>query len=171
MACFLPGFWDRPPLSWESCGILGPSPTFGLFSARFLGPSPTSRYLVRGQFQTILHLHPALWYNVGNTRIEVECVLLIDGKKYYKVGEAADLAQVNTRTLRRWIADGNLAHFLFPFRQTKSGPMYYRLEPPEEGDATWEGEAVYKMPQYPGMKARKHKEGDHGRERTETEAQ
>lgn len=73
-------------------------------------------------------------------------MLLIDDKRYYKVNEAADLAGVNTRTLRRWLAGGNLAHFLFPFRKTPTGPMYYRLEPPEETDTKWEGTDIYRIP-------------------------
>lgn len=58
---------------------------------------------------------------------------LIDGKKYYTVAEAAQLAKVSVRTLRRWLASGRLSEFLFPFRV---GPneVLYRLEEPEEGD-------------------------------------
>lgn len=73
-------------------------------------------------------------------------MILVNGKSYYKVNEAAELAGVNTRTLRRWLADGNLDHFLFPYRQTRNGPMYYRLEPPDETDVLWEHEDVYRMP-------------------------
>lgn len=65
---------------------------------------------------------------------------------YYKVNEAAKQAGVNTRTLRRWIAAGCLDHFLFPYRQTPTGPMYYRLVPPDPTDRKWEGEDVYVMP-------------------------
>lgn len=69
-----------------------------------------------------------------------------DGKAYYKVQEAAELAGVNTRTLSRWIAAGKLSHFLFPFRDRPHGAVYYRLEPPDETDTLWEGEEVYRMP-------------------------
>lgn len=73
-------------------------------------------------------------------------MLLINDKRYYKVNEAAELAGVNTRTLRRWIADGNLAHFLFPYRRILNGPVYYRLEPPDGTDVLWPGEQVYHLP-------------------------
>lgn len=72
-------------------------------------------------------------------------MLTVDGRQYYKVSEAAELAGVNTRTLRRWFAQGNLDHFLFPFRKTKGGTIYYRLEPPGDGDVRWEGDAAYKI--------------------------
>ena len=77
-------------------------------------------------------------------------MLEIDDMRYYKVNEAAQLAGVNVRTLRRWIADGNLAHFLFPFRRTRNGPMYYRLEPPGDGDVLWDGEPVWRIPDRDG---------------------
>lgn len=89
-------------------------------------------------------------------------MVLINGKSYYKVNEAAELAGVNTRTLRRWIADGSLSHFLFPYRQTRNGPMYYRLEPPDEGDVLWEGENIYQMPIDPAKARRKKGGGTHG---------
>lgn len=57
----------------------------------------------------------------------------IDGRKYYNIEEAAKLAGVSVRTLRRWISAGRLSDFLFPFR---AGPneVLYRMEPPEEGE-------------------------------------
>lgn len=69
-----------------------------------------------------------------------------DGKQYYKACEAAELAGVHIRTLRRWLANGNLAYFLFPYRKTLHSPIYYRLEPPDDTDQQWEGEAVYHFP-------------------------
>ena len=74
-------------------------------------------------------------------------MLVVDGKEYYKIAEAATLAGVNSRTLRRWLQAGNLDHFLFPFRKEKNGPLYYRLEPPDETDELWDGEQVYKIKQ------------------------
>lgn len=58
-------------------------------------------------------------------------MVTIGGKNYYTVEEAAVLAGVNLRTLRRWISSGRLSDFLFPFRV---GPkeLLYRLEPPED---------------------------------------
>lgn len=58
---------------------------------------------------------------------------MIGGKKYYNIEEAARLAGVSVRTLRRWISSGRLSDFLYPFR---SGPneVLYRLEEPEKDD-------------------------------------
>lgn len=72
-------------------------------------------------------------------------MLKIDGKEYYKITEAAELADVNPRTLRRWLQAGYLDHFMFPYKLNKNGPLYYRLEPPEESDELWDGENVYKL--------------------------
>ena len=97
---------------------------------------------------TILQHKFNLCYNGTNAKNggELRYMLLINGKAYYKVNETAELAGVNTRTLRRWIASGNLDHFLFPYRRTRNGPMYFRLEPPDESDVLWENEQVYHMP-------------------------
>lgn len=75
-------------------------------------------------------------------------MIIVNGVRYYRLQEAAELAGVNVRTLRRWIAGGNLSHFLFPYRQGghSRSPVYYRLEPPDETDELWEGESVYKLP-------------------------
>lgn len=73
-------------------------------------------------------------------------MLLVNDKQYYKINEIAKIADVNVRTLRRWLTDGNLSHFLFPFKKTATGTLYYRLEPPEEDDQLWEGESVYRIP-------------------------
>lgn len=89
-------------------------------------------------------------------------MLLINGICYYKVTEAAELAGVNARTLRRWITNGNLAHFLFPYRRTKSGPMYYRLEPPKETDVLWDEEPVYQMPEETDEEGEEGRYGDEG---------
>lgn len=72
-------------------------------------------------------------------------MLELNGKQYYKACEAAELAGVHIRTLRRWLANGNLAHFLFPYRKTLHSPVYYRLEPPEDTDTLWDGESVYRL--------------------------
>ncbi len=74
-------------------------------------------------------------------------MLVINDKRYYKVQEAAELAGVNARTLRRWIADGNLAHFLFPYKRNRNGSVYYRLEPPDETDKQWDGEDMWYLPE------------------------
>lgn len=73
-------------------------------------------------------------------------MILRDGKRYYKAKEAANLAGVNARTLSRWLASGQLAHFLFPYRESPKGALYYRLEPPDETDRLWDGEDVYILP-------------------------
>lgn len=73
-------------------------------------------------------------------------MILRDGKRYYKAQEAANLAGVNVRTLSRWLAAGQLAHFLFPFKESPRGTLYYRLEPPDETNIRWDGEDVYVLP-------------------------
>lgn len=60
-------------------------------------------------------------------------MLVVNGKKYYSVKEAASLSGVAPRTLQRWISGGQLSDFLFPFR-TPKGQVLYRLEPPEPSD-------------------------------------
>ena len=60
-------------------------------------------------------------------------MIAADGKEYYSVKEAAVLAGVPHRTLRRWISEGQLSDFLYPFR-TRRGTILYRLEPPGEND-------------------------------------
>lgn len=76
-------------------------------------------------------------------------MLTRDGKQYYKAQEAAKLAGVNARTLSRWIAAGQLAHFLFPFRESPGGPLYYRLEPPDETDTFGENRRGQNGPIFP----------------------
>lgn len=80
---------------------------------------------------------------------ETEDMLTRDGKQYYKAQEAAKLAGVNARTLSRWIAAGQLAHFLFPFRESPGGPLYYRLEPPDETDTFGENRRGQNGPIFP----------------------
>lgn len=58
----------------------------------------------------------------------------INGFSYYKLDEVSKLARINARTLRRWIAEGQLADFLFAFRETMSSMTLYRLEPPGPDD-------------------------------------
>ena len=60
-------------------------------------------------------------------------MVIIDRKEYYTIEEAARFGGVGIRTLRRWIAAGQLSDFLFPFR---AGPneVLYRLEPPEDDE-------------------------------------
>lgn len=60
-------------------------------------------------------------------------MVLIEGKKYYNVEEAAGLAGVSVRTLRRWLSAGRLSEFLYAFR-AGSNEVLYRLEEPEEGE-------------------------------------
>lgn len=62
-----------------------------------------------------------------------KAMVLIGDKKYYTVEEAATLAGVSVRTLRRWISAGRLSDFIYPFRASPS-EVLYRLEEPEEGD-------------------------------------
>lgn len=57
----------------------------------------------------------------------------IGGKKYYNIDEAAKLAGVSVRTLRRWLSSGRLSDFLFPFRASPN-ELLYRLEEPEENE-------------------------------------
>ncbi len=71
----------------------------------------------------------------------------INGKKYYRIKEIAQISRVHERTLRRWLSGGNLDHFLFPFKQKKGGPVFYRLEPPDETDVFIDGDTVYLMPE------------------------
>ncbi len=73
-------------------------------------------------------------------------MLQLNGKTYYKACEAAELAGVHIRTLRRWLANGNLSHFLFPYRKTQHSPVFYRLEPPDDTDVLWDGEEIYRFP-------------------------
>lgn len=71
----------------------------------------------------------------------------INGKKYYNIDEAAKLAGISVRTLRRWISSGRLSDFLFPFR---AGPneILYRLEEPEKDEPKNEkGEWIVVKPQ------------------------
>lgn len=60
-------------------------------------------------------------------------MVTIGNKQYYTIEEASRLANVNIRTLRRWIAAGRLSDFIFPFR-TGPNEVLYRLEPPEDGE-------------------------------------
>lgn len=60
-------------------------------------------------------------------------MVVIDNKQYYTVEEAATLAGVSVRTLRRWLSADRLADFLYPFRASPS-EVLYRLEPPEDSD-------------------------------------
>lgn len=60
-------------------------------------------------------------------------MVVVDGKEYYTVEEAATLAGVSIRTLRRWISAGRLSEFIFPFRASPN-EILYRIEPPEDGD-------------------------------------
>lgn len=70
----------------------------------------------------------------------------IGGKKYYTVDEAARLAGVSVRTLRRWLSAGRLSDFLFPFRASPN-ELLYRLEEPEKDEKrNQKGEWILKKP-------------------------
>ena len=60
-------------------------------------------------------------------------MVVIGGKKYYTLEESAGIANVSLRTLRRWISEGRLSDFLYPFR-AGPGEVLYRLEEPDEHD-------------------------------------
>ena len=55
----------------------------------------------------------------------------ISGKQYYPLDEAAVLAGVSVRTLRRWLSDGRLSDFLY---RTGPNEVLYRLDPPDDGE-------------------------------------
>lgn len=58
---------------------------------------------------------------------------LINGKNYYSLEEAATLAGLSIRTLRRWVSAGQLSDFIYPFRASPN-EVLYRLEPPEDDE-------------------------------------
>lgn len=60
-------------------------------------------------------------------------MVIIGGRKYYTLDEAAKLGGVSVRTLRRWMSAGRLSDFIYPFR-SGPGEMLYRLEAPDEND-------------------------------------
>lgn len=72
----------------------------------------------------------------------------IGGKKYYGIDEAAKLAGVSVRTLRRWLSADRLSDFLFPFR-ISTGELLYRLEPPEGEEKNGKGEYIVNRPDGP----------------------
>lgn len=71
---------------------------------------------------------------------------IIQGVRYYSFSEVVKLSGVNLRTLRRWISNGDLDHYLHAYRDDK-GATLYRLQPPCEGDVLCEGSYnVYRLP-------------------------
>ena len=73
--------------------------------------------------------------------------LAIKNKKYYSIKEIVRLSGVNMRTLRRWIANGDLDHYLHAY-QSKNGPIMYRLDPPDCEDILLDGfDDVYQLPE------------------------
>lgn len=74
---------------------------------------------------------------------------IINGIPYYTLQEIATLSQepVHLRTLRHWIAKGELDHFLFGYKKTKTSSVLYRLVPPLATDTLWnDGSRCYHFP-------------------------
>lgn len=72
---------------------------------------------------------------------------IINNIEYYSVAEIEEISGVNMRTLRRWIANGDLDHFLHAY-QGRGLPIMYRLEPPSKDDIPVEGKRnTYHMPE------------------------
>lgn len=73
---------------------------------------------------------------------------LVNNIEYYKLSEMAEIAGVNARTLRRWIANGYLDDFLYRYRKEKKSTLLFRLEPPADDDILWDGETnIYHLPE------------------------
>lgn len=74
--------------------------------------------------------------------------LTINNKKYYTTKEIAAISRVNIRTLHRWLADGDLDHYVTAYQKRKHDPVLYRLEPPCADDVLLEGQSrIYALPQ------------------------
>ena len=72
--------------------------------------------------------------------------LTINKIKYHTISEIAEISDVNSKTLRRWINKGDLEHFLFGYKGDKT-PLLFRLEPPNESDSFYsKSKKIYKLP-------------------------
>ena len=70
----------------------------------------------------------------------------INGEDYLRISDVAELSGVEIRTMRRWINDGDLTHFLTVYR-SESGIQYFRLGIPHDTDVLIEGETFrYHLP-------------------------
>lgn len=63
---------------------------------------------------------------------------IINQRQYYTIAEITEISGVNMRTLRRWIANGDLDHFIHAY-QGDNVPLMFRLEPPDETDIPYPG--------------------------------
>lgn len=71
---------------------------------------------------------------------------IINEIEYFTIAEITDISGVNMRTLRRWIANGDLDHFIHAY-QGKNLPLMFRLEPPDETDVPYPGKRnTYYLP-------------------------
>lgn len=70
---------------------------------------------------------------------------IIAGRKYLRISELAKIADVNVRTLQRWIQDGELTNFLTCYTSRKNS-NYFRLGRPDPNDELIEGTSFkYKL--------------------------
>lgn len=70
---------------------------------------------------------------------------------YYTLQEIAVISQepVHLRTLRHWIQNGDLDHFLYGYKKTITSPIQYRLQPPHPSDILWDdGSRCYHIPEH-----------------------
>lgn len=71
---------------------------------------------------------------------------IIQGVPYYSFRDIAKQSGVNERTLRRWVSNGDLDHFIYEYRDD-NGSALYRLVPPCECDVLVAGSHnVYHLP-------------------------
>lgn len=75
--------------------------------------------------------------------------IIINKKTYYSIQEIGEISGVNMRTLRRWISNGDLDHFLHGYYTNSPQSMtLYRLEPPCPEDKVYEGKRnTYYLPE------------------------
>lgn len=74
---------------------------------------------------------------------------IIQGIPYYTLQEIAALSRepVHLRTLRNWIVNGELDHFLYGYKRTSTASVLYRLVPPRPDDVLWDdGSRCYHLP-------------------------
>lgn len=72
--------------------------------------------------------------------------IIINHKEYFTIAEITEISGVNMRTLRRWIANGDLDHFLHAY-QGEHLPLMFRLEPPDDHDVPYPGKRnTYYLP-------------------------